>query len=164
MKSIDLDSSCYPVWLQEQILGTEVGVEARFVAGTLVGRTYSHILRTAGQFRPSTARKYLNPPFLEFEGDLKRLGKSALLTGFAKVTFIEGHRNGLHYLIDADLRPNVWHQYGSVLGVDWSANITDASTKTLIRQKDLPVNGFLIFAYPRELLDALRFRKSTGCF
>jgi len=58
--STDLDSSWYPVLLQEQILGTEVGVEAQFVTGVLVGWTYLHILRTAGQFGPSTARRYLN--------------------------------------------------------------------------------------------------------
>ena len=52
-KSIDLGSSWYPVLLQEQILGTEVGVEAQFIVGVLVDWTYSHVLRTAGHFGPS---------------------------------------------------------------------------------------------------------------
>ena len=79
----------------------------------------------------------MNPPSLEFKEDLKQLEKSALFTGFVNVTFIEGHTDGLHYLIEADLRPNELHQYGPVLDVDGSANITGASAKALIRQKDL---------------------------
>ena len=50
--------------------------------------------------------------------DLLRVGQALGINGFANITCIESKKNGQRYFIEADLRPNVWIDYGKFIGDD----------------------------------------------
>lgn len=109
----------FPVVAQEYIDGELVSVEAQFVNGRLVGYLYSSMIKTFSSYGNSTERWFKPPPDRQAENSLAELGRSGELHGLANCSFIKHSQTGEHLLIEVDLRPNSWHQFGPKLGVDW---------------------------------------------
>jgi hypothetical protein len=119
--------------VQQKITGVEIHLDAQFFAGKLLGWTYSKVLQVSSRFGPSTDRLYVNPPSLDFVAELDALANAADLHSFANVTLIWVESESCHYLIEADLRPNAWHQFGQLLGVDRSNNLMSQAAESLLR-------------------------------
>ena len=151
-----IDQSWLPVLVQEKITGVDINVEAQFFAGKLVGWTYSKVLQVSSRFGPSIDRLYVNPPSLDFLAELDALANEANLHSFANVTLIWVESESRHYLIEADLRPNAWHQFGKLLGTDWSKNLTGPAAGASSGQAELHEEGFRLSLYPRALKSAVR--------
>ena len=132
-----IDESWLTVLLQRKVTCVAIAVEAQFVSRKLVGWIYSKPLRTSTKFGPSTRRMYCGPSSFDFEQTLERLAETANLHCFPSVTFIQGQVDNRHYLIEADLRPNAWHQFDPQLGVHWSENLTHNPAEKLSRQHRL---------------------------
>jgi hypothetical protein len=110
----------------------------------------------SSRFGPSTDRLYVNPPSLDFVAELDALANEADLHSFANVTLIWVESESRHYLIEADLRPNAWHQFGKQLGMDWSKNLTSLAAGASSAPAKLPEEGFRLSLYPRALKHAVR--------
>jgi len=151
-----IDQSWLPVLVQQKITGVEIHLDALFFAGKLVGWTYSKVLQVSSRFGPSTDRLYVNPPSLDFVAELDALANEADLHSFANVTLIWVESESRHYLIEADLRPNAWHQFGKLLGIDWSKNLTGTPAGASSGQAELPEEGLRLSLYPRALKSAVR--------
>jgi hypothetical protein len=109
----------FPVVVQEHVDGEPISVEAQFVNGQLVGYLYSSMIKFLAPFSNSTERWFKPPPDRQVEKSLAELGRAGALHALANCTFIKHSRTGEHLLVEVDLRPNSWHQFGPKLGVDW---------------------------------------------
>ncbi len=106
-KELNIPKDWFPVVVQDYVSGELVSVEGFFKDGKLVAWMYSSKTRTLGEFGASYARTYKSPTLRDFEHDLINLAKECGLHGMFNCTFIL--KSGMHFLIEADARPNVWH-------------------------------------------------------
>ena len=104
---LDIPREWFPVVVQDYVLGELVSVEGFFKDGKLIAWMYSSKTRTLGEFGASYARSYKSPTIRDFEDDLINLAKECGLHGMLNCTLIL--KEGKHFLIEADARPNVWH-------------------------------------------------------
>jgi hypothetical protein len=144
----------FPVVVQKYVTGAIVSVEALFIHGRLSGWLYSTVLASMSDFGPSTRRKFANPPLLDFESDLIRLGRAAELHGFFNTSWILSDELNRHVLFEADSRPNSWHQFGPRLGVNWATQLTVDQELPIQSPNNLPAQGLSFWLYPRSLSDA----------
>jgi hypothetical protein len=147
----------FPVVVQEYIDGEPVSVEAQFVNGRLVGYLYSSMIKTFSLYGISTERWFKRPPDQQVEKSLAELGRAGALHGLANCSFIRDSRTGEHLLIEVDLRPNSWHQFGPKLGVDWISLYKNPP--------DQPVHNEgtqRVAMYPHSLVRASRYRDFTS--
>ncbi len=100
----------FPLLIQDFEIGDTVSVEAYYREGILVLWLYSYTIMTTSILGPSMVRKYEIPPNLDFLDELKRIGETAKINGFANVSLIWNSEKQRHLMIEFDLRPNVWHQ------------------------------------------------------
>ena len=143
----------FPLLVQEKIVGEEIAVDALFLKGKLMTYAYSVVLERTKRLGPSTRREFRKPLGTAFEAELQVLAKAAKLSGFANLTFIRGELDQEHYLIEADLRPNTWHQFGRHFGIDWGSHITNPE---LAPGGSQPFEEpMLISLYPRALKNAV---------
>lgn len=106
------------VLLQEYVTGDIVAVEALYCDGFLLGYAGS-IVESAwpGPFGVSCKRTYRDMTELEpLLGQIGSLG----LHGFVNMTFIHDTNSGIHYLIEADMRPQAWVPLARFVGMDFS--------------------------------------------
>lgn len=134
-----------------------ISVEALFRAGELSHYLYSEALGFTGEFGLSRVRQYRQPFSTDFVDTLIRLGKEGGLHGFANCSFIWNQSTGRHLLIEADMRPNRWHQFGPDLGVAWDEGLRGVSSSTLRCSR--PHKEALIHHFPREIVEGIRLRK-----
>ena len=78
------------------------------------------------------------------------------MTGFLNSSWIIKHADTVHWLIEADPRPNAWHQFVPVLGISFEDVLLSRDSNQQFRQKLLPESGLTFSLYPRELLAGLR--------
>ena len=148
--------SWLPVLVQEKITGVEIHLDAQFFAGKLIDWTYSRVLQASSKFGPSTDRLCVNPPSLDFVAELDALANEANLHSFANVTLFWVESKSYHYLIEVDLRPTAWHQFGQLLGVDWSKHLIRKAAGASSGQAGLTEERFRLSLYPRALKHAVR--------
>lgn len=149
----------FPVIVQEAVEGQEVSVEALFRQGRLVGWLYSEVIDGVRRFGPSRVRRYCDPPSLDFVEALQLVGTMAGLHGFASTAFIRSPGVPEHLLFEVDCRPNVWHQHGPRLGVDWAALMSaPAPPAEPVRPHLGSRGGTIVHMYPRDLQYALYLR------
>lgn len=146
----------FPVIVQEFMEGELCAVEAQFVQGQLVGYLYSTVLKRFSQLGNSTDRLFTTPPDDQVEIALATLGKAGSLHGLANCTFIRETSTGEYLLIEVDLRPNVWHQFGPKLGVNWISLYRNPPNLPIHNGGSQPVAH-----YPRSLLRAVKHRDFT---
>ena len=150
VRSAEIPKDWFPLVLQQQVLGKLISVEALFWQGEIRGWLYSEGIEFAGSYGPTTTRRYINPPRLDFLNHLEVLGQVAELHGLFNCSFVWQVNELKHYLFEADPRPNLWHQFGPNLGVDWIEIIQNDGL--IVAQKNLPDKGFELSLYPRELV------------
>jgi hypothetical protein len=149
----------FPIAIQEYIDGQPVSVEAQFMNGQLVGYLYSSMIKTFSPYGSSTERCFMAPPDRQAENSLAELGQAGALHGLANCSFIRNIRTGEHLLIEVDLRPNSWHQFGPKLGVDWVSLFKNPP--------DQPVHNEgtqRVVLYPHSLVRASRYRDFTSAW
>ncbi|MES2408920.1 MAG: ATP-grasp domain-containing protein [Patescibacteria group bacterium] len=142
---------------QTYIFGENISVEALFRNGLLLAYTYSIVSKTTnGEFSASYERKYVECP--EVESILKKMGKCFGLNGFSSITFMRDGKSRAHYLIESDLRPQVWFKPAKHIGVDFSLAISNyLLQKTDLIRPTLPKDsGVQVMCYfPRSILFAI---------
>lgn len=146
----------YPLLVQQRIEGTEIGVDALFGDDRLLAWTYSEPDVHESLFGRSLERRFVDPPTSDFVETLHHLAHSLGLRGFANCTFIRRRTDGRHLLVELDMRPNAWHQFGPALGVDWSAALASPPPRPL--RPALPPLGRRVRLYPRQLVHAIAKR------
>jgi hypothetical protein len=108
--------------LQEFIAGKDIGVEALFKDGELIMYNCAGILSYMyNKFSFTTRREYYQDERLA--ENLRKLGKSIGLNGFASIQYIYHPERQLFYLIEVDIRTNSWMPYSRFTGRDFSEGI-----------------------------------------
>ena len=148
-----ISADWFPVIVQEALDGETVSVEAIFNSGVLRGWTYSVFLEATSKFGPSSRRRYINPPKLDFEQTLIQLGKRAGLHGPVNTTWIWQTSNRTHILLEADTRPSAWHQFLPRFG--FQPSFLSEVGADISRQSPLADGGVEIGLYPTELRHAI---------
>lgn len=109
------------VVLQEYISGENISVEALFRDGSCIACARSCVTHTTkDEFSISAVREYVRDEVLEVA--VKDIGHAFHLNGFCSMTFIRS-RDGLYYLIEADMRTHAWFSLSRFCGVDFSEGI-----------------------------------------
>lgn len=111
----------FPLLLQKKIEGTTIDLTAFYQNGQLVHFTYSKFIKSIrGQFGPSSFREYTQIGVLPSNvfQQLQELGTALGANGFVNATSIECSETNRRYIFEADMRPNVWVDYGRFLGND----------------------------------------------
>lgn len=143
----------YPLVVQRLVDGDEMAVDAIFDDGRLLGWAYARVTGVSGLLGPSTVRRYGEPPSRDCVDALLRLGEHSGLTGLFNCTFVWERARGRHLRVEADPRPNAWHQFGPRLGLDWVGLLTEPPDTPV--GPVLPPQGIVLHLYPRELASGI---------
>jgi len=121
----------FPFLIQEEIIGTEVAVEAFFVKGVLRAYIYSDRIKCVTKFGPSYKRRIVQPPTVDFVSTIKSIGEFTEVEGLVNVSFIFNPSLRKHYLIEFDPRPNAWHFLAPSLGIELFSIFNSPDTKKI---------------------------------
>jgi hypothetical protein len=126
LSQFKFESSFYPAIVQEFIFGQLISIEAFFHQKDLIYFEYSEVIRNVqnSQFTPSNLRRFFHTSDLnqEVEENLVELGRTLGADGFINIGCILSNDNKLSFF-EADMRPNVWIDYGKFWGEDASKKI-----------------------------------------
>ncbi len=114
---------------QQYINGYDINTEALYKNGKLITYSYSRTIKIMGKFGVSTQRLFYQNGEIEIE--LQNIGERLGISGFANIVFMFCETNRQHYLIEVDLRPNAWMNYGRFLGNDFSQGIRNIVSGSL---------------------------------
>ena len=106
---------------QQFIKGYDANTDALYKYGELIVYSYSRTLTVMREFGVSTQRMFYHNE--EAEQELIKMGRALGLNGFANITFMFDEKDGQHYLIEIDMRPNAWMYYGKFRGNNFSEAI-----------------------------------------
>ena len=150
---------------QQFIKGYDVNVEVLYRGGELLVQSYSRTTKIMGSFGVSTQRLYYNNA--QILPELIRIGRSLGLNGFGNVVFMFDEATSLHYLIEIDLRPNAWMNYGRYLGNDFSkavAGIVAGTKGVMVADKRHDDTRKLILLYKKDVQRCLLEKDIKGLF
>ena len=147
--------------IQEYIEGDIVCVEAIFKKGTLLAYSFSVVTKTiTTPFSTSIQRVYKNGS--PIEASLLSIGKSLGIHGFSSMTFIYNAAQDTYFLIEADLRPQIWFSLSRFDGVDFSLAImaflekdSEASPLQTIYRRDESKKEVVITHFTRSISKAI---------
>ncbi|OZB49181.1 MAG: hypothetical protein B7X60_02075 [Polynucleobacter sp. 39-45-136] len=111
----------FPLLIQRRIDGDAIDLSAFYQNGELIHFSYAVMNTFANnQFGPSIIRTYsqLSTVPSEVFEQLRKLGRALGAHGFANITSLRDYGSGKHFLVEADMRPNVWVDYARYLGND----------------------------------------------
>lgn len=118
-KNLELPSDLdLPLVVQQKLDGVEIAVEAFFSNGKLTGYIYSNEIKVISPYGPSFKRLVTKPIEHDFVATLEVIGKELVVTGMVNASFILEHKSNEHFLIEFDMRPNVWHHLAAINGMD----------------------------------------------
>ncbi len=147
--------------LQKYIDGDIISVEALYHNGHLRAYAYSRVTRVVyRRFGISSERVYSECPSIEQE--LVPIGAALGLHGCMTMTFIRETATGIHFLIETDLRPQVWFRLASYVGVLFHEAFRDflQDKDTLYRPKiENRLHQRVIWNFSREIIRAGLERK-----
>lgn len=126
-----LRSYKYPLLVQQFIEGDMLDLSAFYQNGQLIHFTYSRVEKTVhGSFGPSSVRSYQQLAIVNREvfEELQRLGMALSAHGFVNISVMHSIKDGKRYYFEADMRPNVWIDYGKYIGNDAAISISDYFT------------------------------------
>jgi hypothetical protein len=127
LSQFKFESSFYPAIVQEFIFGQLITIEAFFHQKDLNFFQYSEVIRNVqnSEFTPSNLRRFFHTSNLnqEVEENLAELGRTLGADGFINIGCILSNDNKLSFF-EADMRPNVWIDYGKFWGEDASEKIS----------------------------------------
>lgn len=150
---------------QQFIKGYDVNVEVLYRDGELLVQSYSRTMKIMGSFGVSTQRLYYNNA--QILPELIRIGRSLGLNGFGNVVFMFDEATCAHYLIEIDLRPNAWMNYGRYLGNDFSkavAGIVSGTKGVMVADKRYDDTRKLILLYKKDVQRCLLEKDIKGLF
>lgn len=133
----------YPLLIQKKIEGEIIDLSAFYQNGKLIHFTYSEFLKSEGEFGPSSLRKYTQLSIVERKvfDELGALGVALGANGFANVTAIRSNVDGENYFFEADMRPNVWADFGRFIGNDASGAIRECFLSGQALSYPQPINS-----------------------
>lgn len=134
----------YPLLLQKKIVGKTVDLTSFYQHGKLVFFSYALFHKSIrGEFGPSSVRRYTQIGALpaQIYQELNALGQILGANGFANVTCIECASTGKRYFIEADMRPNVWVDYGKYVGNDAATYFKDYFEAGKVMSKPPKINS-----------------------
>ena len=158
--SFDIETipdSWFPLVFQEFIPGEDISVEAYYKNGKLMMGLCSKFLMESNEYGPSLLREYSSSHFKHLNSILRNLGEDFEVNGFANITFRKSQDNLRYYLIEFDVRPNVWHGFFQDLSIDLKSQYKylDFAASEDLRYQGLyyePERLFNFFAKKRNLL------------
>lgn len=103
--------------VEELVFGEPIGIEALYLNGNLCAMPASRALETMTPLGVSVVREFEAVNDMRLVEDLCFLGRSMGVHGFVNVSAIR-RPDGSHCIFEFDLRPNSWHAYADVLGID----------------------------------------------
>jgi predicted ATP-grasp superfamily ATP-dependent carboligase len=125
----------YDTVIQEFITGKDIGVEALFRKGELIDYNAGEVTTYfTNKFDFTTKRIYFDSKRIEQE--LANIGSKIGINGFASIQFIYNTNKDIYYLLEVDIRPNIWLASGRFTGHDFSKAVTKFLSPTPIG--DLP--------------------------
>ncbi len=151
----------YDTIIQEYIIGRDIGVEALYRKGELVEYNAGEVKAYFdSKFNFTTKRNYGNSK--RIENKLVTIGKHIGINGFASLQFIHQTTEDIYYLIEVDIRPNIWLASGRFTGHDFSKAV-----QRFITQGPLPENtNYLnestiteVAIFYRDIIRALKRKK-----
>ena len=111
----------YPLLIQKYILGDVIDLSGFYQKEQLIHFTYSRVEKSyPNKYGPSYLRTYYQLSCVESTvlKELINLGKIISANGFTNVTAIYSKSENKRYYIEADMRPNVWFDFGKFMGND----------------------------------------------
>lgn len=150
---------------QQFIKGYDVNVEVLYRDGELLVQSYSRTMKIMGSFGVSTQRLYYNNA--QILPELIRIGRSLGLNGFGNVVFMFDEATCAHYLIEIDLRPNAWMNYGRYFGNDFSkavSGIVSGTKGVMVADKRYDDTRKLILLYKKDVQRCLLEKDIKGLF
>ena len=114
----------YPFLIQEEVIGSDIAIEAFFVNGILRAYIYSDQLKFVSKYGPSYQRRITRPANSDFLSTLQIMGQYTGVHGFVNTSFIFNPTLGEHVLFEFDPRPNAWHFLTHLFGMNLSQALT----------------------------------------
>jgi len=139
--------------VQEYVHGQEILVDVAFRDGRVAGWLYTQAVDGTQEFGPSTVRRYQDPPSTDFVESLATLADWGQFNGLFNCAFIREESSGRHLLIEADPRPNAWHQFGPRFRVDWPRVLANVGGEPI--HPEFGSEKIDVHLYPREISHAL---------
>ena len=144
-KALDMG---YPFLIQEEIMGSDIAIEAFFVNGILRAYIYSDQLKFVSKYGPSYQRRLTRPASTDFLSTLQIMGQYTGVHGFVNTSFIFNPTLGEHVLFEFDPRPNAWHFLTHLFGM----NLSQALTASDSAMAQVPtINDFRVTLFERFL-------------
>ena len=169
LRSLKLTPADFPFLLEEKITGEEVGVEAFYRDGRLLGYLYSKSTGSIYHQGPSYICSYQIPDKTDFFNDLESIGSLTNLTGMVNCSFILDSISGNHFIFEFDPRPNAWHFLANELGLDISDLYSNPNyvvqTTDLITTNFVKLDRYIFFlakttSISRSILEIIGLSKS----
>lgn len=135
---------------QKYINGDNIAAEVLYKNGRLLAYTSCKVVTTlGGEFGISVDREYTQR--LEIEPILQKMGEYLGINGFGNLTFMLA--NNQYYLIEADLRPQVWCRLAILCGVDFSIGIKNflSNNFILLRPQLLEEERLIVSHFSRKV-------------
>ena len=149
----------FPLLVQRLVEGVVLDLSGIFIDGKLIHFTHSKFDACInGRFGPSSIRTYtqiseINPAIIS---ELNVLGEVLGINGFVTISCLESKSDGHRYYFEADLRPNVWSDFGKYVGNDPALALknylkqeNNSYTINLTRNSKFPLS--LTLPYPTRL-------------
>ena len=135
-------SSNLPLLIQKKIEGITLDLSAFYQNGELIYFSHAAEEKTMYPLGPSCVRTYTQLGALDksIYEELAGLGKALGAHGFSNITAIWSCEDHRRYIIEADLRPNVWADYSRYIGNDTALAIQDYFEHGTILQFPQPIN------------------------
>lgn len=135
----------FPCVVQEKIMGEQIALEAFFWEGELTGYIYSREVEDIRLFGPSFRRVISQPASLDFIDSLRTLGKALQMHGLVNCTFILEEGSQQHFLVEFDVRPNIWHHLAPTVGM----NAEKLFSAPVNNQLETPSTSIRVFSFVR---------------
>lgn len=162
-KNILLTNKAYDTIIQEYITGKDIGVEALYRNGELLECNTGEVLIYFGnKFNYTTKRKYFNSKRLVNE--LSNIGKQIGINGFASIQFIYKPEDDIYYLLEVDMRPNIWIPSGRFTGHDFSEAVKKfLNPSAPSEMNEMDEEKFTVVAlFYRDIIRCFKFHDFKG--
>ena len=155
----------FPFVFQEEVIGSEISVDAYFVNGLLSAYIYTDQIKSMTKYGPSYLRRVAQPPTEDFVKTLQTIGEFAGAHGLVNTTFIFDAELNKHFIIEFDPRPNAWHFLAPTLGIDLVSVFTGTKSEMIktpqrVNIRIIHLNRFIY--YLSEFVKPWRYLKALS--
>ena len=152
----------FPLIFQDEVIGSEISVDAYFVNGFLRAYIYSDQIKSMTKYGPSYLRRVAQPPAEDFVKTLQTIGEFSGAHGLVNTTFIFDTKLNKHFIIEFDPRPNAWHFLAPTLGIDLVSVFTGPQSEMIKAPNRVDIRIILLnrFIYHlSEIVNPWRYLK-----